>query len=83
MTAGAFTFIGVLFFAAAFKPILYLRLLPLLSLFMVCEGFILLVAGIASDLFFIPYIIDSGFCLLIGSGLFMLSRKINGGIKTS
>ncbi len=79
MTAGAFTFIGILFFAAALNPIKSIQLIRLLAWFMICEGVLLLAWGHVLNLFIIPYAIDGVFCLLIGAGLSVLSRTAGTG----
>lgn len=79
MTAGAFTFIGILCFAAAFNPVKQIQLIRWISLFLLCEGLVLLIAGIALNLFLIPYVVDSLFCLFTGGGLLGLSIKFVSG----
>jgi peptidoglycan/LPS O-acetylase OafA/YrhL len=76
MTAGAFTFIGILCFVAAINPIKQLQLIRSISLFLLCEGIVLLIAGITLHLFPVPYVVDSMFCLLIGGSMLVLSGMI-------
>ena len=68
MTAAAFTFIGVLFLLAAIDPRKYAAIIPALGIFMLLEGILLLVFGLALGCA-ITFWADSIFCLLTGSAI--------------
>jgi hypothetical protein len=77
MTAGAFTFIGVLFFIMAVKPQRYIPVIKIAGGFLVIEGIILGIAGLSLKLFFIPYSVDSLFCFLTGVGILAVTYPSN------
>lgn len=83
MAGGAFTVIGVIFAAAAVKPLKYLPFIPLLGYLNIFEGLILLFYGMKLGLRPFPFYSDAGFCLLVGAGIILLSRKITQGTETS
>jgi hypothetical protein len=68
MTAAAFTFIGILFLVAAINPRKYAAIIPLLGAFMVIEGIILTVFGLALGCA-VTFWADSLFCLSVGAAI--------------
>jgi hypothetical protein len=77
MTAGAFTGIGLFFFLLAAKPRKYATMIPVAAGFLIFEGLILLLACFVLHLPLLPSIFDSGFCLLIGVGIFLACRAVH------
>ena len=75
MTAAAFTFIGILFLAAAINPRKYTALIPLLGIFMLIEGAILLAFGLALGCA-ITFWSDSLFSLLLVAAILTASRAL-------
>ena len=77
MTAGAFTFIGILFLLPAWKPRKYFIMLRMLACFMVIEGLLLAGFGITLKCA-ITFCVDSAFCILTGCLIFTLHCKLRG-----
>ncbi|NLH18371.1 MAG: hypothetical protein GX455_17490 [Phycisphaerae bacterium] len=75
MTAGAFSFIGLAFFALSLRPQAYLPVIRFAAVFLIVEGVILGTAGLVLELFPIPYCVDSSFCLVIGIGILLSARN--------
>lgn len=71
MTAGAFTFIGLLFFLLALCPLKYSCMIPFAAVFLLSEGLILLLANRILHLPLLPSLFDAVFCLLIGAGIWL------------
>jgi hypothetical protein len=74
MTAGAFTFIGILFVLLALNPVRYSLLILPLGIFMLIEGGILATFGVSLHTS-ITFVADAGFCLLIGLALLIVNFK--------
>ncbi|MEN6336832.1 MAG: hypothetical protein ABFE01_21455 [Phycisphaerales bacterium] len=72
MAAGAFTGIGLFFFALAWNPTRFAAVIPLAGLFLIAEGLILLVHGLRLGLEPLPFYVDVGFCLATGEGIWLL-----------
>lgn len=66
MTACGFTFIACTFIYMSINPQKNLRLIQIAGYFKIFLGVLLLIYGVMLNLFIIPYIVDSCFCLLIG-----------------
>jgi hypothetical protein len=75
MAAAAFTIIGMLFFVTALWPAKYQNLVGLLGLLQVFEGIVLMVHGLRLDLRPFPFYADTAFCLLVGSGIWLLRNE--------
>jgi len=72
MAAGAFTLVGCIFFAMAWKPQRYAAVLPLFGWLMLLEGVILLISGLSLKLAPFPFTADTSFCLLAGVAILWL-----------
>ena len=72
MAAGAFTLVGCVFFAMAWKPQRYAAVLPLFGWLMLLEGVILLISGLSLKLQPFPFTADTTFCLLAGAAILWL-----------
>lgn len=68
------TLIGIFFFLLAHNPQKYKNILSLSGIFLFAEGGVLLTWGILLHLSPLPYMVDSAFCLVIGTGIFLVSR---------
>ena len=75
MTSIAFSFIGLLFLVCAINPPKYALLVPWLGFFMIAEGLVLFIYGLVLNLHFIPFVVDSSFCIIIGVGI-IAAKKI-------
>ena len=71
MASSVFAFVGVLFLLPVFKPEKFKALIPLLGLFMMLEGLILLIHGIILKLPATPLWSDVGFCIVGGLGILL------------
>jgi hypothetical protein len=76
MTAGAFTAIGLLFFAMALNPRRFAVVIAPAALFLIGEGIILLVHGLRLGLEPIPFYVDATFCLMTGVGIWLLKGEV-------
>ncbi len=76
MTACGFTFIACQFVYMAINLQNKIKLICFAGYFQVFLGIILFGYGIMLDLFFIPYLIDSCFCLFVGLALIISCYKM-------
>ena len=76
MAAGAFTLVGCVFFAMAWKPQRYAAVLPLFGWLMLLEGIILLISGLSLKLPPFPFTADTSFCLLAGAAILWLKDTL-------
>lgn len=76
MQAGANTFVGLFLFAIALNPLKYKNVLPFAWILLIGEGCILLIWGLLLGLSPLPFLVDSAFCLVIGTGIFLASNKL-------
>lgn len=74
MAAGAFTGVGVFFFAMAVRPERFANVIGLAGGLMFAEGIVLLVHGLRLGLRPFPFWADTAFCLLAGGGIWALRR---------
>lgn len=80
MTTGAFTAIGIFILLVGLKPKRFASAIPLISIFLFCEGMVLLFYGFKLKLEPIPFYIDTAFCFITGIGIWILrneAKKIN------
>jgi hypothetical protein len=75
MTAGAFMAIGIFILIAAINPKRFAATIPLISLFLLCEGLVLFVYGFKLKLGPIPFYADVAFCFLTGIGIWLLKNE--------
>lgn len=75
MASSVFAFIGVLFLLPVFRPEKFQPLLPVLGIFMVVEGLILMVHGLMLKMPVTPMWSDVGVCLVGGIGILLSLRK--------
>ncbi len=75
MATGAFTAIGLLFLALALNPRRFAAVIPLAGLFLIAEGLVLLFHGLRLGLEPIPFYVDVAFCLLTGTGIWLLRAE--------
>ncbi|MCE5340738.1 MAG: hypothetical protein LLF92_06375 [Planctomycetaceae bacterium] len=75
MTAGAFTAIGIFIFIVGLNPKRFCPAVPLISIFLICEGLILLVYGLKLKLEPVPFYVDTAFCLVTGLGIWFLRKE--------
>lgn len=80
MTAGAFTGIGVFFLIIAINPRRFSNVIGLAGLLQFTEGIVLLVHGLRLGLPPFPFYADTGFCLLLGAGIWLLRHEALGSI---
>jgi len=78
MAAGAFTGIGVFLLILAVNPRRFASVVPLVGLFLVAEGLVLLVHGLRLGLAPLPFYVDVTFCLLTGIGIWLLRTEACG-----
>ena len=69
MAAGAFGMIGIIFLVAAWQPLKYANIIPLLGLLNLCEGLILLAYGLMLELSFFPFVVDVSIGIVPGVGI--------------
>jgi hypothetical protein len=72
MASGAFTLVGMIFLACAWRPRAFAPLMPLLGALSVAQGILLLVCGLQLHLAPLPFAADVAICLVPGFGLLML-----------
>ena len=75
MAAGAFTLVGALFAAAAWRPERYAAVIPLYGWMNLIEGVILLVSGLLLHLAPLPFWADTAFCFVCGAGILWCCRS--------
>jgi hypothetical protein len=74
MAAGAFALIGCWFMVLMTWPKRFYPAIPWSGGLMLIEGFILMAHGLGLSLPPLPFYADASMCLLLGSGIFFLSR---------
>lgn len=77
MAAGAFTGIGLFFFALAWNPRRFAAVIPPAGLSLIAEGLILLIHGLRLGLEPLPFYVDTTFCLFTGVGIWLLRGEVN------
>ncbi|MCD6049820.1 MAG: hypothetical protein K0Q55_1223 [Verrucomicrobia bacterium] len=76
MTAGAFGLIGCGFLGLAISPRKFANVLPWAGALMLVEGLILLVHGMRLSLPPLPFYADTAACLLDGTAIIYLARRL-------
>ena len=74
MAAGAFTGVGIFFLVLGLWPHKFSNVIGISAALMFLEGIVLLVHGLRLGLRPFPFYADSGFCLLVGAGIWVLIR---------
>ncbi|HSW00645.1 MAG TPA: hypothetical protein VLI39_10765 [Sedimentisphaerales bacterium] len=77
MAAGAFTGVGLFFFALACNPKRCAAAIPPAGLFLIAEGLVLLVHGLRLGLEPLPFFVDTTFCLFTAVGIWLLRGEVN------
>ena len=73
--AGEFTGVGIFFLALAIRPARFANVIGLAGGLMFAEGVVLLVHGLRLGLPPLPFYADTGFCLLVGGGIWVLRKE--------
>ena len=76
MAAGAFGIVGAFFLLAAWDPILYKNIIPVLAYCSIFEGAILVFYGIKFDLPIFPFGPDVAIALIPGLGILLLRNAV-------
>jgi hypothetical protein len=72
MASGAFTLVGMIYLACAWRPRAFAPIIPLLAVLNVAQGVMLLVCGLQLRLAPMPFAADVAICLVPGLGVLML-----------
>ncbi|HCE42178.1 MAG TPA: hypothetical protein DET40_01350 [Lentisphaeria bacterium] len=72
MAGGGFTMIGVIFAAILIFPGKYAVIIPLMAYLCIAEGIVLLISGLRLGLPPFPFLCDTAFCILVGTGLLLI-----------
>lgn len=75
MAAGAFGLVGVFFLLAAWKPLEYKNIIPILAFGSLFEGAVLLFYGTKFGLGWFPFGVDVAIALVPGIGILLLKHE--------
>ena len=77
MASGAFGFVGAFFLLAAWRPLFYKNIIPVLAYGSILEGAILLFYGLKFELPLFPFGPDVAIALIPGVGILLLRGELN------
>ena len=77
MASGAFGFVGAFFLLAAWRPLFYKNIIPILAYGSILEGAILLFYGLKFELPIFPFGPDVAIALIPGIGILFLRGELN------
>ncbi len=77
MASGAFGFVGAFFLLAAWRPVVYKCIIPVLAYGSILEGAILLFYGLKFELPIFPFGPDVAIALIPGIGIALLQGEVN------
>lgn len=76
MASGAFTGVGIFFLAVALRPDKFTNVIGIVAILMFAEGLVLLFYGLKLNLSPFPFYCDSIFCLIAGTGIWLLRHDV-------